>query len=100
MDFHRLGTPHGEIVVFGKRLGVANVGGGGAGASVSTSVQFTDKYQQPQLPQSLAYIVTVSPSQPCVATITNKSSSGFNVVLTPLNNATLSAGSFDLMVMG
>jgi hypothetical protein len=43
--------------------------------------------------------VHVTPSQPCFVTITNKTPSGFNVVLTPLSTVTLVAGTFDVTVI-
>jgi hypothetical protein len=101
MEFHRLTSNHGEPIVFGKKFGTANAAGSGAGAAVSTSVSFVDKYGSALLPQSLSYIVNVSPSQPAFVTITNKLQSGFNVVLTPKDSSTtLAAGTFDLTVIG
>jgi hypothetical protein len=44
-------------------------------------------------------LVHVTPSQPCFVTITNKTPSGFNVVLTPLSTVTLVAGTFDVTVI-
>jgi hypothetical protein len=46
-----------------------------------------------------AYTVSVTPSQPCVVSVTDKTSSGFNVVLTPLSG-TIAKGSIDVMVLG
>jgi hypothetical protein len=47
--------------------------------------------------------VVVTPSQACFATVSNKTSAGFNVTLTPASpggvNATLAAGSFDVAVL-
>jgi hypothetical protein len=101
MDFHRLTSNHAETIIFGKKFGTANAAGSGAGSSVSTPVSFTDKFRSPLLPQALNYIVTVSPSQPAFVVITNKTTSGFTVVLTPKDSSTtLSAGSFDLVVLG
>jgi hypothetical protein len=101
MEFHRLTSNHGEPIVFGKKFAIANAAGSGAGAAVSTAVSFVDKYGSALLPAALSYLVNVSPSQPAFVTITNKTPSGFNVVLTPKDSSTtLSAGTFDLTVMG
>jgi hypothetical protein len=83
---------------------VANAAGSGDGASVTTPLTFEDQFGNGQLPGDSGqgrYTVSVTPSQPCVATVTGKTSSGFNVVLTPLSSgAALAAGSFDLIVVG
>jgi hypothetical protein len=101
MDFHRICTNHAETIIFGKKFGIANAAGSGAGAAVSTAVTFVDKFGSALLPATLSYIVEVSPSQPAFVVITNKSPSGFNVVLTPKDSSTtLSAGTFDLCVLG
>jgi hypothetical protein len=100
MDFHRLTSNHAETIIFGKKFGIANAAGGSAGASVSTAVSFVDKYGSAMLPQALSYLVNVSPSQPAFVVITNKTASGFNVVLTPPAGVTLAAGTFDLCVLG
>lgn len=74
---------------------VANVAGGSAGAAVTTAVAFAS-----ELPT--AYGVQVTPSQACAVSVTSKTSTGFNVVLTPGapagTNATLAAGTFDVLV--
>ena len=74
-------------------VGVANAAGGGAGAAVTTAVSFGS-----QLPPN--YTVHVTPSQPAMVSVTGKTSTGFNVVLTPLATVTLSAGTFDVIVLG
>jgi hypothetical protein len=100
MDFHRLSSNHGEPIVLGKKFGTANAAGSGAGSAVSTSVSFVDKFGSALLPAALSYLVNVSASQPCFITVTNKTASGFNVVLTPPAGVTLAAGTFDLVVLG
>jgi hypothetical protein len=47
---------------------------------------------------SLNFVVNVTPSQACFATVSNKSITGFTVTLTPLSGVTLAAGSFDVTV--
>ncbi len=83
--------------------GVPNAAGSGAGTAVTVTISsFVDQYGTGQLPA--AYSVQVTPSQACAVSITSKTSSGFNVVLTPLSpggvNATLAAGTFDVVVVG
>jgi len=94
---HIIADNQAAIAVVASQLGIANAAGGSAGATVTTPVTFP-------YPGLLAnYIVTVTPSQACFATVTGKTSSGFNVVLTPASpggvNATLSAGTFDVAVL-
>jgi hypothetical protein len=47
-----------------------------------------------------AYTVAVTPSQPCAASVTNQTSSGFDVTLTALDGGALAEGSFMLLVLG
>jgi hypothetical protein len=80
---------------------VANVAGSGAGASVTVdlSSSYQDQFSVGILP--LNYSVLVTPSQAATANVINKSNSGFQVVLTPvLASATLTAGTFDCVVLG
>jgi hypothetical protein len=50
------------------------------------------------------YAALVTPNQACADYVTNKTNRGFNVMLTPPSpagvNATLAAGSFDVVVIG
>jgi hypothetical protein len=84
--------------------GVANPAGSGAGASVTVAVTFTDQFGNGQLPQGStpqSYSVHVTPSQPCFVTVSNKTTTGFTVTLTPTaSGVTLAAGSFDVVVVG
>jgi hypothetical protein len=80
-----------------RSFGIANATGGGAGQAVTTAVQFVDRYGTGLLPAQ--YVVSVTASQSAFATVTNKSSNGFNVVLTPPSGVTLAAGTFDLVVI-
>jgi hypothetical protein len=86
------------------QLGVTNAAGGSAGSSVSTPVSFTDQFGNGLLPGDAGqgrYVVLVAPSQDCFVTSTGKTSTGFNVVLTPTSGSvTLAAGTFDVTVVG
>jgi hypothetical protein len=82
-----------DRVVAALQLGVSNAAGGSGGASVSTPVSFPVGSLPP------TYMVHITPSQPAMVSVTNKTSSGFSVVLTPLSTATLPAGSFDCLVI-
>jgi hypothetical protein len=64
---------------------------------VTTAVSFTDRFNNGLLPA--IYTVHVTPSQSCFVTITSRTSSGFNVVLTPLSTVTLAARNFDVTVI-
>ena len=96
---HVLTDIQARQVVLGTQLAVPNVAGGSAGASVSTAVTFQDQFGNGQLPAN--YTAYVTPSQACFATITGRTATGFNVVLTPATSATtLAAGTFDCTVVG
>ena len=82
-----------DKVIAGLQLGVANVAGGSNGAAVTTAVSFPAGSLPPN------YLVHVTPSQAAMVSVTNKTSSGFNVVLTPLSTVTLAAGTFDVLVI-
>jgi hypothetical protein len=97
---HSIEVPDGsninyyDRIVLGSMLAVANAAGGSAGATVSTPISFPSG-----LPA--AYFVDVQPSQACFVTITSKTNTGFNVVLTPMTTGTtLAAGTFDVVVIG
>jgi hypothetical protein len=71
----------------------------GSGSSpVTVSMSFVDQYGTGLLPPNGAYSVHVSPNQACFVSITNKTASGFNVVLTPLSTGSIAAGTFDCLV--
>jgi hypothetical protein len=77
---------------------IANPAGSGAGASVSVTINnLVDQFGTGRLPNN--YAVTVTPSQACASSVTNKNNSGFTVTLTPLSG-TLAAGTFDFVVVG
>ena len=80
-----------------------NTAGGGAGQSVTTSLAttFQDQYGVGVLPANGQYCVSVTPNQSATAYVTGKTTSGFSVVLTPVpTTATLTAGTFDLTILG
>jgi len=81
-----------DRIIFGSQLAVPSAAGSGAGSPVSTSVTFGG------LPPT--YVVHVTPSQACFVSVSNKTVSGFTVVLTPPSGVTLAAGTFDVMVLG
>jgi hypothetical protein len=98
-DLHTIESPDGSAlanydrIVIGAQSGVANIAGSGAGASATTAVSFG------ALPPN--YSVSISASQACFVAITDKTSTGFNVVQTPtLGSVTLAAGTFDAVVVG
>lgn len=71
---------------------IANVVGGGAGLSVTTAVAVAG------LPAT--YMVFVGCHQKSAAYVTAKTTTGFNVVLSPILAAeTLAAGTFDCLVV-
>jgi hypothetical protein len=97
-DIHTVEVPDGGVLaqpdrtLLGIQYGIANASGG-AGASVTTAVTgFVN------LPAN--YFVDVEPSQACFVTITGKTSTGFNVVMTPAvaGSGTISAGTFNVKV--
>ena len=77
---------------------IANAAGSGAGASVVVAITNVDQFGVGRLPGNFA--VVVSPSQSCFASVSNKSTSGFTITLTPLtSSATLAAGSTDAILL-
>ena len=78
----------------GLQLAVANASGA-AGASVTTAVSFGS-----QLPPNYSVFVDSGQSG-VVGTVTARTSTGFNVVLTPLSTSgVVAAGSFNVLVLG
>jgi hypothetical protein len=71
-------------------LNVANLSGA-ASAAVTTAVSGLD------LPAN--YMVDVECNQQVFVTITGKTQSGFNVVMTPLTGVAVAAGTFNVRVM-
>jgi hypothetical protein len=74
---------------------VATPVAGGAGQAVTVSIVFSER----NLPNSLEYVVQVTPSQACAVSYDNKTISGFDIILTPLSSGvTLPAGTMDVVV--
>lgn len=82
-----------DRLVVALKTDVANAAGGSNGAAVTTHITFGAG----QLPAK--YSVQVTPNQACMASVTNKTDAGFDVVLTPLATVTLGAGTFDVAVL-
>jgi hypothetical protein len=62
-----------------------------------TISNLVDAWNNGQLPANGAYAVLVSPSQACAVSVSNKSTSGFTVTLTPISGA-IAAGTIDVLV--
>jgi hypothetical protein len=70
---------------------------GAGNGSATIPVRFPKTNAHDGFPK--CYTVSVTPSQAWVVYVANKTSAGFDVVLTPLSGAIV-AGSIDVMVMG
>lgn len=82
-----------DRLALGAKFAVANAAGGSAGAAVTTTVTFSG-------PLPTRYAVSVDPHQDATWYTTNRTSTGFDVVLTPrLAAGTLAAGMFDLTIL-
>jgi class 3 adenylate cyclase len=72
-------------------------------SSVTVPVSFVDRWGTGLLPAGNLYCVHVTASQAAFASVNSKTSSGFNVVLTPAApggvNATIAAGTLDVTVV-
>jgi|SRR5580693_3399663 hypothetical protein len=95
MNVNRLVGASGYAPVVAALSNIANAAGSGS-AAVTVAVSCVDQYNVGQLPA--AYTVTVTPSQACFVSVTSKTASGFNVVLTPLSGNNIAAGSIDVLV--
>jgi hypothetical protein len=81
-----------DRLIIGTLIGVANVAGSGAGASVSTVVTFAE-------PLPASFGVSLGMHQDAVGYITTITTFGFTVVLNPrLASNTLAAGTFDVKI--
>jgi hypothetical protein len=97
--FHQFADNQSLPAILAVVTGIANAAGNGNGVAVSTNVQFVDAFGSGRLPQSLVYGVHCTPSQACLTpVISNKSTTGFTVTLSPPSGVTLSAGTFDVIV--
>lgn len=84
-----------DRLVVALKTGIANAAGGGAGAAVTTAVTLSQ-----ELPANYGVYVTVNNTVSASVAITGKTSTGFNVVLTPNPaTATLAVGTFDVLVV-
>lgn len=85
---------------------VSNAAGAGAGDSVTVTVGgagsgLQDSYGNGRLPANGAYTVNASASQAATVVVSNKSTTGFTLTLTPVSSsATLAAGTVDIIVVG
>ena len=81
-------------ILCGFQSGVANVAGGGAGASVTITVTGLKN-----LPAN--YVVVVNPGQAATYYVSSKTSTGFVITITPvLATTTLSVGTIDWALFG
>jgi hypothetical protein len=111
MSVHFVSDIQGNSVVMASAR-VANAAGSAAGVPVSTAVKFMNPppyHNGGALPDGVLindqivfrWNVHVTPSQPCFATVSDKSTKGFSVTLTPRDNeTTITAGSFEVTVVG
>jgi hypothetical protein len=94
----RIADNNGALHIVAFIASVANASGAPS-AAVTTPVSFTGLYGAPLLPAN-GYAVNVTPSQPCFVSVTNKTTSGFSVVMTPLSGQSIAAGTFSVSVHG
>jgi hypothetical protein len=105
LGLSKITTNQAQVTNLAALSGIANAAGSGAGASVSVAISsFVDQYGTGQLPSGngvQSYSVQVTPNQACFVSVTNKTTSGFTVTLTPTGSGvTLAAGTFDVVVVG
>lgn len=100
---HSIAIPDGaapaleDRTIIGSIPGIANVAGGSAGAAVTTAVSLPASANLPA-----NYGVLVNPAQDATWYVpqNSKTSTGFNVVMTPrLAANTLAAGTFDVVIV-
>ncbi|HEP6426903.1 TPA: hypothetical protein VDB83_001174 [Burkholderia cenocepacia] len=98
---HTIESPDGftpakqDRVIVGSLPGITNAAGGSAGAAVATAVTLPASASLPA-----NYSVLVNPGQDATWYVSNKTSTGFTVTLTPrLAASTLAAGAFDVVVV-
>jgi hypothetical protein len=97
MNVNRLVGANGYTPVVAALFNIANGAGSGSSAA-SVNVSCVDQFGVGELPANGAYTVTVTPNRACSVSVTNKSATGFTVVLTPLSSGSIAAGSFDVLV--
>ena len=96
MSVHHLIGASGYSPACAVLPGIANAAGSGDEPVTVTISNLTDQYGNGLLPAN--YAVAVSPSQACAVSISSKTTSGFQVTLTPLTG-NIAAGSFDAIVI-
>ena len=69
------------------------------GKTVTTHIEFKKTAAHSGGFPSNSYHVSVTPSQPCAVSVTNKSQHGFEVTLTSLDGKPLSQGEISMMVI-
>jgi hypothetical protein len=102
IDMHTIEAGAGSTFAFSDRVkiwnlpGVATAAAGGEGDNVTTAISF------PNVDLPAAYSVLVGGiSQDATAYVTEKTDSGFNVILVPPSSSvTLAAGTLDAVVIG
>jgi hypothetical protein len=103
LGFSKFQTIKGQYNSLAALSGVQNPAGS-EGATVSVAVSLVDQYGTGLLPignPGQNYAVTVTPSQPCFITVSNKGPTGFTVNLVPSGaGVAISAGSFDCILIG
>lgn len=67
--------------------------------SVTTHVKLPVNMHNDGMPKD-TYVISVTPSQPCAASVTNKTRHGFDVTLSALDGGGLAAGVIDVLVIG
>lgn len=87
-----------DRLMVGVQFNVANVSGGAVNVAVTTAVTFYAGSLPVDANGNGQYGVEVTPSQACFVSVTSKTGSGFNVVLTPLSTVEIAAGTFDVLV--
>lgn len=98
---HTISSPDGfstsnpGAAVIGALPGIANAAGGAAGAAVTVAVALPASANLPA-----NYAVIVNPGQDATWYVSGKTSTGFNVTITPrLAANTLAAGAFDAVLV-
>lgn len=86
-----------DRILLGVVRNLANVAGSGAGASVV--IPLPNLFPSGELPSDGSYVVSVDAGQPCIASASAKTSTGFTLTLTPYpSTATLAAGKVQINV--
>ena len=82
-----------DRLIMGALFSITTAAGGGAGASVTTPVAFTE-------PLPANYMVFIDAGADAVGYISARTASGFNLVINPrLASATLGAGSVNIFLV-